>query len=82
MLAFAKGVVKKVLVCLETGWQSQREQLKNVGKLKNVSPFPESCQKSDGKHRNVMEFAEGAVKKVLTGLEMCWHSHKEQFKKC
>jgi len=27
-----------------------------------------------------MEFAEGAVKKVLTGLEMCRHSHKEQFK--
>jgi hypothetical protein len=27
--------------------------------------------KSDGKHRNVIEFAEGAIKKVLTGLEMC-----------
>jgi len=45
VLAFAKGVVKKVLACLETSWQSQKEQLKSVGKLKNVSPFPKGAVK-------------------------------------
>jgi len=29
----------------------------------------------------VLEFAEGAVKKVLASLEMCWHSKKELLKK-
>jgi len=38
--------------------------------------------KSVGKLRNVLAFAEGAVKKVLTNLEMCWHSQKKLLKKC
>jgi len=38
--------------------------------------------KSVGKFRNELEFAEGAVNKVLTNLEMCWHSQKKLSKKC
>jgi len=30
----------------------------------------------------VLAFAEGAVKKVLASLEMCWYLLKELFKKC
>ncbi len=37
-------------------------------------------KKSVGKLRNVLAFAEEAVKKVLTSLEMCWLSHKEMLK--
>jgi len=50
-----------------------------LASLKMCHHFLKAVKKCDGKHRNVMEFAEVAVKKALTGLEMCWHSHKKQF---
>ena len=37
--------------------------------------------KSVGKIRNVLAFAEGSVKKMLTSLEMGWYSQKELLKK-
>jgi hypothetical protein len=49
-LAFPEGAVKKVLASLEKCWQSQKELLKNVGKLSNVLKFA---------------FPEGAVKKIV-----------------
>jgi len=52
-----------VLASLEMCWHSLKEQVKSVGKL-----------------RNVLAFAEGAVKRVLPSLEKCWHSQKERVK--
>ena len=42
-MAFPKGAVKKVLASLEKCWQSQKELLKNVGKLSNVLEFAEGA---------------------------------------
>ena len=41
-----------------------------------------AVKKSVGKLFNVLAFAEGAGKKVLPSLGMCWHLLKELLKEC
>jgi hypothetical protein len=48
-----------------------------------VLAFQEGAvKKSVGKLFNVLAFAEGAGKKVLPSLGMCWHLLKELLKNC
>ena len=53
-----------------------------MSKLRKVLEFVKETVEKFGKLRNVLAFAEGAVKKMLANLEMCWNLLKELLKKC
>jgi hypothetical protein len=66
VLAFAKGIVKKVLASLEMCWRSKKELLKSDGKLRKMLAF------ARGAFKNVLSSLGKCWHSLKELLKKCW----------